>query len=98
MTDYTGWTRAVTVAFADLNNPAVTAGSETGLRRITVTVTDSKGVQNSLIALRSIGGGTEQAPASQTTYTTWVGVDLKVGSATSTVKTGSNPVNQEGTK
>lgn len=35
---FTGWTRSVTVARASLSNPDATAGAETGLKRITVTV------------------------------------------------------------
>lgn len=97
LTDYSAWTRGVSVAFVSRADPNSTSGTETGLKRITVTVTDPAGVQTVLMALRSSGGAADQQPAIQATYITWVGVDFQSGSGTSTIRSGTNPLSQEGT-
>lgn len=76
---YTGWQRSVVVTYL---NPAdlTVAGTDTGLKKITVTVTDPRGRQTSVSALRSGSGTYDGAdPQTSTTYVAWVGVSLQVG-------------------
>jgi type II secretory pathway pseudopilin PulG len=76
---YTGWTRAVTVVWVDPNNPSSVQASDLGVKRITVTVTDPKGRKTKLVSLRSSMGAYEKRPATNTTYVSWVGISLQVG-------------------
>jgi type II secretory pathway pseudopilin PulG len=77
---YTGWTRAVTVVWVDPNNPASVQNSDMGVKRITVTVTDPRGRKTTLVSLRSSTGAYEKRPSANSTYVSWVGVTLQVGS------------------
>jgi type II secretory pathway pseudopilin PulG len=90
MSNLTGWTRSVVVAYI---NPATMAasGTDLGLKQITVTVTDPTGAKTTLVALRSSNGCFDQKPSQATTYVSWVGVQLQVGSdATTTVYSGAS--------
>lgn len=90
-----GWQRSVTVAYADPNNPTVTVGDDRGLKLITVTVTSSAGQQSTLTALRSNVSGYDQAVETETTFVSWVGVELQLGSdVNARVRTGVNLLNQ----
>lgn len=75
----TGWKRAVTVAWVNPANPANASGSESGLKKITVTVTSPGGRVTTVSALRSAENGYEHTPAAQVTYTCHVGVSIRVG-------------------
>lgn len=75
----TGWRRQVAVAWVSLTDPTAVAGSDLGLKRITVTVTSPSGKVTKLVALRSAADGYENTPASQVTYTCHVGVSIQVG-------------------
>ncbi len=48
-----GWQRTVTVEWVDPNNPSATAGSDEGLKRITVTAKRNGQVLAQLTALKS---------------------------------------------
>lgn len=78
-----GWTREVTVAYANPQNPKNTKPNETGLKRIVVTVTDPQGRVVTLTALRSESSVFDQQPVQDTTYVGWVGVELQIGDASS---------------
>jgi len=73
-----GWTRSVSVAYVDPSDLG-TSGSDEGLKRVTVTVTDPRGAETSVAALRSEGGAYDQESESGSTYVTWIGVELQVG-------------------
>jgi len=76
--DLAGWRREVTVAYANPDNPAANVGSDQGLKRITVTVTDPSGKQASVVAIRSDVGAYDQ-PAGPTASVGWVGVTIQIG-------------------
>ena len=76
----TGWTRSVTVQYVDPDSIGTPTGSDYGLKRITVTVTDPRGDPTYLVALRSRSSIYDQQPASETTYVSWAGVELQIGS------------------
>ena len=75
----TGWSRQVSVQYVDPDTFAV-SGTNTGLKRISVTVTNPRGVKTTVVALRSSNGTYDQSPGQATTCFGWVGVELQVGS------------------
>jgi len=79
LTGYTGWSRQVAVHYVRPAPPDVTVGSDLGLKRITVTVTDDLGKKTQLVSLRSANGAFELVPEASTTVVTWVGVELQIG-------------------
>lgn len=79
---YTGWTRAVNVALADVSAPQNTSGTDEGLKRITVTVTDPEGRVTTLVAFRSSAGALQEPPQLDKTVQTWVGNRIQVDSLT----------------
>jgi len=92
---YTGWTRAVTVTWADLTTPANNATTDSGLKRILVTVTSPTGRVTKLTALRGKNSAYEDVPGVSTTYTSWVGITVQVGTDATTAATGGvSPLNQ----
>ena len=89
----TGWKRSVAVAYADPNNLNA-CGTDVGLKRVAVTVTDPQGRAVTVTALRSSRGTYDQKPTTQTTCVRWVGVELQVGGdSTSRVYAGANVLN-----
>jgi type II secretory pathway pseudopilin PulG len=73
-----GWARNVQVCYADPAAPGGSpAASDTGLKRITVTVTAPGGAQTVLVALR--GRFIEPQLTVQTPYVTMANVHLQVG-------------------
>ena len=75
-----GSRRQVSVSFADPADPGGPAASgETGLKRITVTVTAPNGKQTTVVALRSQASSLEVAPSQQAEYMTWGAVELQIG-------------------
>jgi MSHA pilin protein MshD len=93
---FTGWTRAVQIKWAQWNLPGATDNTESGLKRITVTVTSPTKKQFVVTGLRQKYGLYERpVPATQVTYTTWLGISLQVGTdSTNAVVSSVNPVNQ----
>jgi len=92
---YDGWTWKASVARADRGNPDNGAGSETGLKRIAVTVISPTDRQTVLVALRSRSSGYDQEPSRSTTYLGWFGLSLQAGSgSTVAAASGANLVNQ----
>ncbi|MDD4889667.1 MAG: hypothetical protein PHU85_07025 [Phycisphaerae bacterium] len=79
----TGWSRTATVEYLNPDTLAV-AGTDTNLKRITVTVTDPRGVQTTVVSLRSGVGTYDQNPAATTNVVRWVGVELQLGSDSAT--------------
>ena len=78
---YTGWQRTVQVRWVRVGAVATTESNDTGLKLITVTVTDPDGVATKIRALRSQNSSLEQSPALDTTAVTWLGSELQIGSS-----------------
>jgi len=79
LTGYEGWSRQVAVHYVRPAPPDVTVGSDLGLKRIRVTVTDDQGKKTQLVSLRSANGAFELAPEASASVVTWVGVELQIG-------------------
>jgi hypothetical protein len=90
---YSSWQQQVRVAFAGLANPSSNSGSDTGLKRITVTVTSPQNVATTLVALRARRGSLEQPQGVTDDAVTWLGVTLKVGNGTKPERWGVAPIN-----
>jgi len=92
---YAGWTRRVDVAWANPSSPQDSSGSETGLKRIVVTVTSPTDRVTALTALRSRNSGYDQMPPTDRTYVSWAGAAIQVGTDPNTrAVSGVNLVNQ----
>lgn len=78
VTGFTGWTRQVAIEYLDPDTMSV-SGTDTGLKRITVTVRDPQGISTSVAALRSRSGAYDQKPSQPITCVEWVGVELQLG-------------------
>ena len=93
--DLTGWSRSVTVQWVTPDNLDTVASSDTGLKCVTVTVTDPFGRTASLSALRSSTGVYAYAPTVDTTYLSSIGVELQIGpNADVRVVSAANPLNR----
>jgi hypothetical protein len=81
------------VAYVNPSTMAV-SGTDTGVMRITVSVTDPRGSVTTLVGLRSTGGQYDVKPSTATTCVRWVGVQIQVGSdARYTITSGSGVPN-----
>lgn len=92
LSDYTGWTEKVSVAFVAPSTPTVAAATST-LKQITVTIVAPSGKNYTLTGWRSKFGAYEVAPLSQTTYVTGVAVSVQGASPAKTVYSGAHPLN-----
>jgi len=91
---YAGWQQHVAVAYADLANPSTNAGSDLGLKRITVTVTSPEGRAATVVALRTRKGSHEQPQGLDADAVTSLGAALQLGAGVRTERWGvhlSNP-------
>ncbi len=95
MPGLTGWRRTVTVEYLNPDTMAVSGTTDTGLKRITVTVSDPCGIQMAVVALRASNGTYDPAPPpSPFNRLGWVGVDLQIGPDTrAKVSAGANLLN-----
>jgi prepilin-type N-terminal cleavage/methylation domain-containing protein len=75
---YDGWTRSVRVRWADRLTGENSTLSDTGLKRIEVTVTAPDGSETKRYALRSRDGAGEQFPAIETTVIHTVCIKLEL--------------------
>jgi prepilin-type N-terminal cleavage/methylation domain-containing protein len=71
---YDGWTRRVRV------RPSLLPPSGPGLLEITVTVIDPQDNTTQLYALRSRSSDVQLPPPQETTWVTWAGIELQIGS------------------
>jgi hypothetical protein len=76
-----GWSRTASVYWADVLDPGVDVGSETGLKCIEVAVTSPRGKQFALKGLRASSGALELMPPLDRTCVTGVAATLQVGTA-----------------
>lgn len=91
MTQFTGWTRAVSWEYVLATN-GVFSALDTGLAKLTVTVTAPDGTVTRRVGFRSKDGALEQPPAIDTEYVTWIGAELQIG-AVGLARTGTNLIN-----
>lgn len=100
LTEYTGWTRQVSVTYADQFTLIPTGTvTDTGLKLITVTVTDPEDEQTTVSALRSNLSTYDQVPPTVKKLVSWVTVTLQIGdSAAAEMKAGVNLLNQPESK
>jgi len=95
MANLTGWSRSVTVQYVDPDSIGTPTGTDQGIKRITVTVTDPRGVQTILYALRASNSVYDLRGDTEITYLTWVGAQLQSGSdQQGRVVSGANILNQ----
>ena len=87
-----GWQRQVSVEWVQPDS-LTASGTETGLKRITVTVTDPQGNVTQLGSLRCEFGAVEQDPAVNMTVVTWLGGELQLGAGSAKVLSATNLVN-----
>jgi hypothetical protein len=88
----TGWSRTVRVDTVRETDPTQKNGGTT-LKRIAVTVTAPSGRTWTMYGLRAKSGAYELAPAATTNYLTYAGVELQVGTNTTTVRRTAHPLN-----
>jgi hypothetical protein len=89
---YTGYERRVRVEWVD-RTTLQKAGSDTGLVKIEVRVTDPRGVETTVYALRSEHAAPVEAQPAGSTWVQWSGVELEVGGDSPRRATGGvNPV------
>lgn len=86
---YTGWRQQVSVSWIEVLTGLPWILGDTGLKRITVTITSPEGDITQLVAYRFEEGTLEQAPALDTEAVTWLGAELRIGSG-STARMGTN--------
>jgi len=95
LTGMDGWTRSVTVQYVQPADLSSVSATDQGIKLITVTVTDPYGHQSSVAAIRSNVGTADQAPAVATTFVTWAGVELQIGTESGDrVTSGTNVLNK----
>lgn len=87
--DVSGYTWSSTIAYANLSDPRQTSATETGLRRITVTVTGPTGRTYTLLGLRSNFGEFDLIPSAVTTSTTGITAELKTSSDEAVTSSGN---------
>ncbi|MDB5172346.1 MAG: methylation site containing protein [Phycisphaerales bacterium] len=90
---FTGWTRAAKVEWVSvtglLSSTFTVSSTETGMKRITVTVTAPSGKVTALVGLRSKYSPFEHVPSVATTYTSYMGVTVQIGSDSTTASSAS---------
>jgi hypothetical protein len=92
-TGYTGWQQQASVVWIEVLTGLPWALGDTGLKRITVTITSPEGEVTQLTAYRYEEGMLEQAPLVDTTAVTWIGADLQLTGQDLPVRTGVNLTN-----
>jgi type II secretory pathway pseudopilin PulG len=89
--DYTDWQRKVKVMWVSPDTLSQSL-TDTGLALIEVRVTDPRGVERAMVALRSERAATAEPPPSGSTWVNWVEVELQVdGDPPRHVLTGVHP-------
>jgi hypothetical protein len=94
MTDYSGWSRSVRVTWVQVSDVKTVSATDTGLKRITVTVVSPAGKQTTLSGLRSKFDPYEQTPLQSANYMLWAGMDLQIGTNGRTIHSAAHPMNE----
>lgn len=89
---FTGWRTEVSVKWAGVLT-GLDWFMDTGLKRITVTITSPSGEVTCFKAYRFNNGMLEQAPAVDTSAVTWVGAELQLGPTSKPARMGTNLTN-----
>lgn len=87
------WSVSVTVTSVSPINPRQGSQSETGLKRIGVSVTDPHGVTITLYGLRASTGGKDLVLQREASYAQWIGLSLRTDGASQTLHSGTQPMN-----
>jgi hypothetical protein len=87
LTGYTGWRQQAAVAWVNLADPTAASGSETGVKRITVTITSPAGAQTQLVAYRSRYGALEQNQPILNFVISQLDAELRTGASTRSERT-----------
>lgn len=90
---YDGWSRSVDVKFSRLDDPKSISVSETGIKRILVTVTDPRGRIEQVVAVRSRGGTFDQTPTHKSDFVSWIGIELQTSGSPRAVMGGAGSIN-----
>lgn len=93
MAGYAGWKVKVKVRHVLPSDATTESSAVTGLKRIRVTVSTPGDIEHQIVALRSSGGAYEQPPASNVTYLTWGGIEVRVGDRGRSAYGGAHPLN-----
>jgi MSHA pilin protein MshD len=86
---YTDWRQQVNVEFVEIAT-GLTWATDTGLKRITVTITSPEGDVTQLVGYRYKEGVLEQAPAIDMTAVSWLGAEIQIGATGTAVRMGVN--------
>ncbi len=82
LSGYVGWSRAVSIAYVELNDPTQTTADDEGVKRITVTVTNPTAETIVLVAYRSKWGALEERPLLNTNIQGFVSHELEASGST----------------
>jgi type II secretory pathway pseudopilin PulG len=92
-TGYSTWREQVSVQWIETLTGLAWILGDTGLKRITVTITSPDGEVTQLLAYRYKEGALERAPMVDTSAVTWMGAELRLGGVTTPVRMGTNLTN-----
>lgn len=90
VTDYTNWRQQASVEWVEILTGLTSILGDTGLKRVTVTITSPSGEVTQLVAYRYKKGVLEQAPAIDTTAVNWIGAELQLGTNGTRARLGVN--------
>ena len=90
---YTGWKRKVTVTLVMPAAPDTVSGTDQGLKRVTIQVTNPSGVVYTLYGLKSSTSYTERKASATATYTSGINIQLQPTGG-STIAAGVDLMNQ----
>lgn len=95
LSDFSSWRWQAAVSYMDASLLNVVLGSDTGIKRITVTVTSPTGKLTTLQAIRSSVSAYEKNLTGETTFVASSTVTLQVGSSSRTkIVSSANALNQ----
>jgi hypothetical protein len=94
VTGYTTWRQQASVEWVEILTGLTGILGDTGLKRITVTITSPEGKVTQLVAYRYKQGVLEQVPAVDMTAVNWIGAELQIGSSGTRARMGVNLPNQ----
>ncbi|MCG8433606.1 MAG: hypothetical protein MJA83_06220, partial [Gammaproteobacteria bacterium] len=90
---YSGWSRGAVVDWANRLSGDVWTTSDSGLKRIVVTVVSPEGTATSRFGFRQKHGSLQQAPSVDTTVVTQLRSSLKLGSGADSAQWTTNLLN-----